>query len=65
MNNALYYDRLCMVKEREFEDPDDILIDAEHRKRELAEDQERHEQEPTVKEPQGPSTSSRREEVSG
>ena len=33
MNNALYYDRLCMVKEREFEDPDDVLIDAEQRKR--------------------------------
>lgn len=45
MNNALYYDRLCMVKERELEDPDDVLIKVEHRKRELAAAQQRQEQE--------------------
>lgn len=48
MNNALYYDRLCMVKEREFEDPDDVLIDAEQRKRELAAEQQRQERESAV-----------------
>ena len=45
MNNALYYDRLCWVKERELEDPDDVLIKAEERKRELAAEQQRREQE--------------------
>ena len=44
MNNALYYDRLCWVKERELEDPDDVLIAAEQRKRELAAEQQRREQ---------------------
>lgn len=45
MNNALYYDRLCWVKERELEDPDDVLIKAEERKRELAAEQQRQERE--------------------
>ena len=45
MNNALYYDRLCWVKEREIEDPDDVLIKAEHRRRELAAEQQRQNQE--------------------
>ena len=45
MNNALYYDRLCWVRERELEDPDDVLIKAEQRKRELAAEQQRQEQE--------------------
>ena len=45
MNNALYYDRLCWVKERQLEDPDDVLIKAEERKRELAAEQQRREQE--------------------
>ena len=45
MNNALYYDRLCWVRERELEDPDDVLIKAEERKRELAAEQQRREQE--------------------
>src|SRR5262249_6426186 len=46
MNNALYYDRLCWVKERELEDPDDVLIKAEYRRRELAaEQQQRQKQE--------------------
>lgn len=44
MNNALYYDRLCWVKERELADPDDVLIKAEQRKRELAAEQRRQEQ---------------------
>lgn len=46
MNNALYYDRLCWVRECELEDPDDVLIKAEHRRRELAAEQQRREQEP-------------------
>jgi len=45
MNNALYYDRLCWVRERELEDPDDVLIKAEQRKRELAAERQRQEQE--------------------
>ena len=45
MNNALYYDRLCWTRERELEDPDDVLIKAEERKRELAAEQQRQEQE--------------------
>ena len=45
MNNALYYDRLCWTRERELEDPDDVLIKAEERKRELAAEQRRQEQE--------------------
>jgi len=44
MNNALYYDRLCWTKERQLEDPDDVLIKAEQRKRELAAEQQRQEQ---------------------
>src|SRR5215467_15323912 len=44
MNNALYYDRLCWVKERELEDPNDVLLKAEERKRELAAEQQRQEQ---------------------
>lgn len=44
MNNALYYDRLCWVKEREIEDPDDVLLKAEERKQELAVEQQRREQ---------------------
>jgi hypothetical protein len=35
MNNALYYDRLCWTKEKQLEDPDDVLLKAERRKREL------------------------------
>ncbi len=45
MNNALYYDRLCLQRERELRDPDDVLIEAERRKQELAEEQRRNESE--------------------
>jgi hypothetical protein len=45
MNNALYYDRLCWAREKQLEDPDDVLISAERRKRELAAEQQRQEQE--------------------
>src|SRR5215472_12819492 len=48
MNNALYYDRLCWVKERELEDPDDVLIAAEQRKQELAAEQQRQAQESEI-----------------
>ena len=44
-NNALYYDRLCWVRQREVEDPNDVLIKAEHRRRELAAEQQRQQQE--------------------
>jgi hypothetical protein len=46
MNNAGFYDRLCMQWERQLRDPDDCLIEAEHRKQELAEEQKRSQQEP-------------------
>ena len=45
MTNALFYDRLCWTREREIEDPDDVLIEAEQRKRELAAEQQRRDQE--------------------
>ena len=35
MNNALYYDRLCWTRERQLEDPNDVLLKAEQRKREM------------------------------
>lgn len=38
LNNASYYDRLCMQWERELEDPNDVLIEAERRRQELAEE---------------------------
>jgi hypothetical protein len=44
VNNAFYYDRLCLQRERELRDPDDVLIAAEQRKRELAAEQQRREQ---------------------
>lgn len=44
MNNALFYDRLCWTRKRLLEDPDDVLIKAEHHKRELAAEQQRQEQ---------------------
>ena len=34
--NALYFDRLCARRERELDDPDDVLLEAEYRKQELA-----------------------------
>jgi hypothetical protein len=47
MDNALYYDRLCLQRERQLREPDDVLFEAEHRKQELAEEQKRHESEET------------------
>ena len=44
MNNALYYDRLCWTRERKLKDPNDVLFEAEYRKRELAKEQQRQEQ---------------------
>lgn len=46
MNNALYYDRLCWKRERQLEDPDDVLLKAERRKQELAAEQQHQEQQP-------------------
>ena len=37
--NALYFDRLCAQREREIKDPDDVLLEAEYRKQELADQQ--------------------------
>ncbi|HEY6351143.1 MAG TPA: hypothetical protein VI636_17200 [Candidatus Angelobacter sp.] len=44
MNNALYYDRLCWTREKQLEDPDDVLIEAEQRKQEIAQEKQRREQ---------------------
>jgi hypothetical protein len=41
MRNAVYYDRLCAEREQELEDPDDVLIEAELRKKEVAEEERR------------------------
>src|SRR5947199_5739284 len=38
--NALYFDRLCARRERELADPDDVLLEAEYRKQELADQEE-------------------------
>jgi hypothetical protein len=41
--NALYFDRLCARRERELADPDDVLLEAEYRKQELADQQKQDE----------------------
>jgi len=41
MNNAAYYDRLCRQWERQLRDPNDVLIEAEYRKQEIAEEEQR------------------------
>lgn len=40
LNNASYYDRLCMQWERKIEDPNDVLIAAERRRQELAREEQ-------------------------
>jgi hypothetical protein len=40
LNNAAYYDRLCIQRERELRDPDDVLLEADYRRQELAEEEE-------------------------
>lgn len=50
-SNALYYDRLCSKREKELTDPDDVLFDAEQRKKEIEEEQKKKEQD---QEPTGP-----------
>jgi hypothetical protein len=41
--NAIYFDRLCARRERELADPDDVFLEAEYRKQELADQQKQHE----------------------
>lgn len=52
---AAYFDRLCARRQRELADPDDVLIEAEYRKQELAEQhneqQNNHETDENSKEP--------------
>ena len=38
-SNALYFDHLCIKRERELKDPDDVLLDAAMRKKEKAEEE--------------------------
>ena len=49
--NAIYFDRLCARRERELADPDDVLLDAEYRKQELADQEEIAKREAEPKEP--------------
>ncbi|HEV3037293.1 MAG TPA: hypothetical protein VHA33_05850 [Candidatus Angelobacter sp.] len=49
--NALYFDRLCAHRERELADPDDVLLEAEYRKQELADQEKLAEEEPVQNEP--------------
>lgn len=44
--NALYFDRLCARRERELDDPDDVLLEAEYRKQESAAQEKRAKDEP-------------------
>jgi hypothetical protein len=44
--NALYFDRLCAHRERELADPDDVLLEAEYRKQELAAQAKLNEEKP-------------------
>lgn len=46
LNNASYYDRLCMRWEREIEDADDVLIAAERRRQELAAEEQQQQDSP-------------------
>ncbi len=39
MSNAGYFDQLCIKREKELKDPDDVLFDAEKRKKEKAEEE--------------------------
>lgn len=52
MSNALYYDRLCIKREKELKDPDDVLLDAELRKKEIEEEQRKTEQDQKPPEPE-------------
>jgi len=49
--NALYFDRLCARRERELADPDDVLLEAEYRKQELADQETLTEKESTQNKP--------------
>lgn len=54
---AAYFDRLCARRERELADPDDVLIEAEHRKQELAEQHnDEHSENKTGENPKEPAT---------
>ena len=44
--NALYFDRLCARRECELADPNDVLLEAEYRKQELAAQRKLAEEEP-------------------
>lgn len=45
MSNAFYYDSLCRKREKELKDPDDVLLEAEQRKKEIEEEKRRMGQE--------------------
>jgi hypothetical protein len=44
MSNAGYFDRLCIKREQELKDPNDVLLDAEMRKKGIEEEKKRLEQ---------------------
>ena len=54
MSNALYYDRLCSKREKELTPPDDVLLDAERRKKEIEEAQREQEEDQKPTGPENP-----------
>ncbi|HEV3315772.1 MAG TPA: hypothetical protein VG488_02340 [Candidatus Angelobacter sp.] len=48
MSNAVHYDRLCIERDRALKDADDVLLDAELRKKEIADEQTKKEQQKTT-----------------
>ena len=49
--NAIYFDRLCARRERELADPDDVLLEAQYRRQELADQEELTGEEPAQDKP--------------
>lgn len=54
MSNALYYDRLCSKREKELTDPNDVLLDAEQRKRKIEEEHQEQKQDQKTVGPENP-----------
>ena len=54
MSNSLYYDRLCSHREKELTDPDDVLFDAEQRKKEIEEEKKEMDQDQKITLPENP-----------
>ncbi len=48
MANAEFYDGACLRRERELRDPDDVLLDAEARKRQIAQEEQNQQRDTVV-----------------